>query len=400
MTSLRKKPLALVVTPALLGGSWVAVGELMKEATKELDFMVVGYGREFKREQGIWYRTIPFWRYDKYGRFVNSHPLLNLLYSIPLILLGFFFVIIYRPCILVANGLLASLPGVLTRHYIRTKILISYHGDITYYTGRKMQRLIRFFIGKHIDFVQVNSEGSWRDAVLIFDPAKVAVIKHWADESFFASLDREKIREKLGFSGKFVILFVGRIDAEKHCDALLDVAARLRENPEIVFQFVGDGEMTVEVKKVANKKGNVRYQSYLYKRETLREYYVAADLLWGYADESYLARPSIEGLACGTPLLVPSIPAVLKKAKQNIIISKELVPEEIGWLVDIKGCIGKYSDTVKNPDAAAKLILQIKSLPETTKYPRRLKCTAYARKHHSIANLREKKRHLLHLINC
>lgn len=377
------KPKVLVITPALHGGSWIAINELMSESRDDVQFMVLGYGNN-QSESYAKFIIFPFPSYDKYGILINSNPIFSLLYSVPLVAMGVLLTMVYRPNVIVANGILSSLPGIILKPFLKIKIIISYHGEIKHYTRGNIRKLVRYIVGNNVDLIQVNSEGSRADASLIAESSKITVIEHWVNKVFFEPVDRESVRNKLAIDNKFLVLFIGRLDKEKFCNVLLDAAKEL-ESDGIVFYFIGRGEMANKIEKLASEDNNIFYHPYLKERTKLKEYYIAADLVWGYADETYLARPTIESLACGTPIIVPNIPAVLKKAEQGIRIPRDLVSEEIGWMV--------------SPDDVSSIVNTIRSVKSgnLAHQDMRKKCAKYAIKHHGDANLIKKKYQLVAL---
>ncbi|MCL4386049.1 MAG: hypothetical protein M1326_07035 [Cyanobacteria bacterium] len=98
-------------------------------------------------------------------------------------------------------------------------------------------------------------------------------------------------------------------------------------------------------------------------------------MLWSYADETYLAKPAVESLASGTPILIPDVPALIKKAKEKIRINTSLVPKEIGWIVD-----------KENLDEIIKLIIGLK---ENRLMLNKMKnnCYKFALERHSKKNI-------------
>ena len=54
-------------------------------------------------------------------------------------------------------------------------------------------------------------------------------------------------------------------------------------------------------------------------------------MIWAFADETYLALPAIEALACGKPILIPKYAAISGSKK---LVNESLVPNDVGWLVD------------------------------------------------------------------
>lgn len=139
---------------------------------------------------------------------------------------------------------------------------------------------------------------------------------------------------------------------------------------------MGSGELVTILKKLEKKRKNVRYLGYIYDRAKLRDLYKSADLVWSFADETYIARPAVEALACGTPVLIVDAPAVLRKAAHGIKISHELIPKNIGWVVD--------KDDLEEILELVNRIKRENIIDENI----RANCMEYARKRHNKNNMK------------
>lgn len=97
------------------------------------------------------------------------------------------------------------------------------------------------------------------------DPAKIRVIHNWADAEAIrpAPKDNPFSRERR-LVDKFVVMHSGNVGMSQDVDALLDVAERLQDLPDVVIAIVGDGarkpflQQEVERRKLVN----VRFFSY------------------------------------------------------------------------------------------------------------------------------------------
>jgi colanic acid biosynthesis glycosyl transferase WcaI len=74
------------------------------------------------------------------------------------------------------------------------------------------------------------------------DPGKIRVIHNWSDAEAIqpASKDNAFAREH-GLVDKFVVMHSGNVGMSQDVDALLDVADRLRDLPDVVIAIVGEG---------------------------------------------------------------------------------------------------------------------------------------------------------------
>jgi len=380
-----KENRVLIVTPSLRGGSWTFLDQLIREAENDFDFVVAGLGDAKRKYKGIRIYSIPYFKYDTLGLTLSMNGLFPLLYELPLLFLTFLSALIHRPKIIIGNGFVASLGSILPAKLVHAKVVLSHRGYVEYYVEGTLRKLV-YVLSNAIDHVLVNSQGSKTDVSVLVDPRKITVVEHVADPIFFSTGDRPALRQKLNLSDKFVILYVGAIDREKHCDTLIQTCERLRKNNEVLFLFVGDGELITTLKKMEKKWKNVKHFGYIYDRTQLRDLYKSADLVWSLAEDTYIARPAVEALACGTPVLFVDVPAIFRKAKHGAKINHELISKDIGWIVnkdDIAGIV-ELVDKIKRENIIDENL--------------RAKCIEYARKRHSKNNMKAVVEKLLSLI--
>lgn len=88
---------------------------------------------------------------------------------------------------------------------------------------------------------------------------KVVVIPPWShdDEVRFDPAGREMFRKAHGLDGKFVVMYSGNHSPVHPLDTVLGAAERLRDEPEMVFCFVGGGSEFARVKQWAEGRQNV-----------------------------------------------------------------------------------------------------------------------------------------------
>lgn len=71
---------------------------------------------------------------------------------------------------------------------------------------------------------------------------KLLLFPNWANDDLVTPLPAsESLRAEWGLGERFVVLYAGNMGVKQGLDALLDVAALLRDEPDIVFVLVGDG---------------------------------------------------------------------------------------------------------------------------------------------------------------
>jgi colanic acid biosynthesis glycosyl transferase WcaI len=74
-------------------------------------------------------------------------------------------------------------------------------------------------------------------------PEKVVVLPPWShdDEVKFDPAGREQFRNTHGLDGKFVVMYSGNHSPCHPLDTLMDTAERMKDDPSIVFCFIGGG---------------------------------------------------------------------------------------------------------------------------------------------------------------
>jgi len=82
---------------------------------------------------------------------------------------------------------------------------------------------------------------------------KITVVSPWShdDEIRFDPVGREEFRRQHGINGKFVVMYSGNHSPVHSLDTLIEAARRLREEPDILFCFVGGGSQFQKIKQIA-----------------------------------------------------------------------------------------------------------------------------------------------------
>lgn len=278
------------------------------------------------------------------------------------------------------NGLTTGICVIPLTKLLGKKIIIAFHGDISVYSP-KWQKFIKF-LTKRIDLMIVNSKGSYENICSIIPKNKIIINEHCADEIFF----KVPLVDKRQRTSSFTILYVGRLTKDKMCLPLIKIAEKISSDHNFNFIFVGVGRYEGLVKKLSQKNKNVKYLGYINDRILLSKLYSDADLVWSFADETYLAIPAIEALSCGTPIIIPKIAAILQKIENRIEIDQKLVPRKVGWLV--------------NPfDAKAIMSLIVSIKKGGISWNMRQSCRQYAQLKYSFNNLKSTIIRIQNLIN-
>lgn len=356
MSSIRP---VLVLTPATRFGSWAWIEKVLA-ADPSRPVIVVGYGRSETASANVRFATLPpLIDYGAWGpRLAERRFLaLNLLYYAPLVPIAWWIILRHRPRVLLANGVnSAAILGLLAGKHRR--LLLAFHGSIGH-AGQRWHGILRRVLGR-VDRAFVNSEGSADDLAHVLPRERIQVIEHWADPVFF------RVPVERGRHDVLRVLFVGRLDVEKF-DQCLRVCKRLGEERVIQLDAVGTGPLQ------AGLRGpGLNHVGYVGDQRRLAELYAAADVVWAPADVTYVSIPGVEGLASGCPLIISATPAVFTHAEQGLKVPIDIVPPEVGRVVDEDG------DAERTLREWAKAGIELET---------RRRCRAYAERRHSDRNI-------------
>ena len=118
---------------------------------------------------------------------------------------------------------------------------------------------------------------------------------------------RDYIRNKYNVSDKKVILTAGRMAPQKNPFFAIDVINQIvRQNPQIVYWWVGDGPLKEEIQTYIGKLGCRNSIKLLGSKTNIEDYYMAADLLFLPSLFEGLGLVAVEAQATGLPCLISS----------------------------------------------------------------------------------------------
>jgi glycosyltransferase involved in cell wall biosynthesis len=128
------------------------------------------------------------------------------------------------------------------------------------------------------------------------DPAKIIVVPTWATEQPVDSGLRQRARERMHWSDRFVVMHAGNAGLAQNLDVMLDAAGELQKDAtDILIVILGDGAAKPELERRASREDlrNVVFLAHRPKEEA-QELMAAADVhvitlvpgLWGCATPS------------------------------------------------------------------------------------------------------------------
>lgn len=232
-------------------------------------------------------------------------------------------------------------------------VIYTFHGfHIQKYSSLK--KTIYIYIERSLSrftdlFINV-SNGEREDCIhhKIFDGSKSVVIYNGLEISKSYHKDKKQARNSLQLNNDdFIIISAVRFDYQKNCDAILEIAIKLKSIHKIKFILLGEGE---EKKQIENRIRienifNVTLKSY---KANIDEYMEASDI--------YLSTSRWEGLPYS---LIEATRAGLPIVATNVTGNNEVVINDYnGFLFDLNDL----------DDAANKIQLLYKSEEVTKKF--------------------------------
>ena len=125
-------------------------------------------------------------------------------------------------------------------------------------------------------------------------PDHVRVIHNWCNDEQITPITHAEnpLRREWGLEDKFVVGYSGNLGRAHEFNTVLDASERLRDNPRIVFVFIGGGHLWEElVGAVKQRKLEQQFRFFPYQKQELLKYSLAA------ADVHWISlRPDLEGL--------------------------------------------------------------------------------------------------------
>jgi len=170
-------------------------------------------------------------------------------------------------------------------------------------------------VAEDADGIVVSTAQEKQDLVRLYQtpPHKVHVIPAGVDLGLFRPTDPVQARRKLGLTEKKIILYVGRIEALKGLDILLNAVALMEERTDVRLLIVGgnleqDRELD-RLKLLATQLGiedMVTFTGAL-KQTELPNYYSAADVFVLPSYYESFGLVALEAMACGTPVVASRV---------------------------------------------------------------------------------------------
>jgi|GEM_PF-3582961 len=141
--------------------------------------------------------------------------------------------------------------------------------------------------------------------------------------------ERESLKENLGLKGKYILLFLNRLNRLKGTDLFIKFIEKLQNVSDISYLIIGDGEDRERLLNfLKSKRIEYRYLGSVKQNETYK-YYQISDLFLNFNIISSLNNPVLESIRNKTPVLN------LKRGYNIDFLHKTLYTfEDINGMVD------------------------------------------------------------------
>jgi len=160
-------------------------------------------------------------------------------------------------------------------------------------------------------------------------PDRVRVIPNFVDIEHIKPAPREnRYREEFGLTGKTVVMYAGNVGFSQALDLVLEAAAALAHDPDLVFVINGGGAARADLERKASGARNVRFVD-MQPKDRLPEVLAAADIHVVPLRRG-LARSSVPSkmysiLAAGRPIVASvdagtEVAAVVERANAGIAV--------------------------------------------------------------------------------
>ena len=318
-----------------VGGVETHLRDLINYLVKKNSVFILAYKplstktnwKVFERSDNLTILRLP-WIRGFFEKLVHA-PLLEFIYLVPGIFVATPAVLlIFKPNVIHAHGLSAAVSAVFWGKLFKIRTVVSLHSIYTFPKKGLYHDFVKFLL-KHADFVLSLSKKSNKEVrSLGVEDRKSQVFTYWIDLNKFKNFNLKfKVKKQLGWDGKFIVLFVGRLIREKGIDVLLE-SAKLWEDP-IKLVIVGSGPMEGNVKAAAHIIKSIEFLGRI-DQENLPKYYCAADcVIVPSTSEEGFGRVIIESLACGTPVIASKRGATDEAMDETVGKFIEPTPERI-----------------------------------------------------------------------
>ena len=301
-------------------------------------------GRFKVRERVQGYTVLRSWTYDGYHRSYLSRVMTFLSFMVTSVLAGMreprYDVI--APC---TPPFFLGITGYILSVWHRAPIVYEVRdlwSEVAFQLGivknrwviAAVRRLERFLYSR-AECIIVNSPGFIEPLKAVgVSPERIHLIPNGVDLSEFRPLPevRDRVRREFGFGDRFVLIYAGSLGLANSVETILDAANLLRNEPDVCFTIVGDGQRRRELEAYAERLGlvNVKFIGSIPKQR-VPELLAAADAGVATLLDIPLFRTTypnkvFDYMACGKPTVLAIdgvIREVIDRSKGGVFVTPQ-----------------------------------------------------------------------------
>lgn len=228
-----------------------------------------------------------------------------------------FILLFFRPNVIHSHGLSAGFVGAFWGKIFGIRTVLSTHSIYHFPKSGAFTAMAKWIFQTNEYNLCLSNQSAKELVDLGVSPQKVGRFTYWVDLDKFKSVPDAK--RKIGWVGRFVVLFVGRLVSEKGIPELLQAAKLFKKG--IDLKIAGSGPLESKVGK---------YYIGRISQADLPAYYSAADIVIvpSTHDEGF-GRVIIEALACGTPIVAANRGAIPEAMDNSVGRLIDITPENI-----------------------------------------------------------------------
>ncbi|MGF7534893.1 glycosyltransferase family 4 protein [Bacillus mexicanus] len=211
------------------------------------------------------------------------------------------------------------------KKFFRKKIVLTFHGSDLLKGGLKKDKLMSFLLPSSDKIILV-SDYLQKEFNLKFPSQsfKTHSINCGVNDLLFFPQDKELIKKKLGLpADKFNILYLGRLIKDKGIDVFEKIVEELKDNDNLHFTIVGDGDYKNKIHQKFKDLSNVTFYDSIPKNE-VPDWFNSADVFIFPTKREAFGLVALESIACGTPVIthqIGGVPEIIQNKENGFLVS-------------------------------------------------------------------------------
>jgi glycosyltransferase involved in cell wall biosynthesis len=240
----------------------------------------------------------------------------------------------HKTDIIHTHGYKADAYGLAASRQIRTTLVATCHNWLQHSSALRAYQLLDVLCLRHFDMtVAVSTDVAVTLRRFGIPESRITTISNGIDISAFAAAPTT-LGNQLRKGNGLIVGMVGRLESNKGQEYLVRAAAQvLREFPETMFVFAGDGPSRAELESLSQQLGIADHVRFLGQRRDMPEVYASMDILALPSLEEGMPMVILEAFAAGKPVVatpVGGIPKLIQNDETGLLIN----PQDVAGLRD------------------------------------------------------------------